>query len=290
MTNVTAKLPVWDSVSNAWHKVSGAKGSLWGALGLMFLIFIGCAIIGGIASAIFMPLGLLISIIQQILLILLMAGLMYMGLERAQDRPITYTMVLHTLDWNLGFKVIIVYILKMLIMLPFILFIMAVSFFGAISQLIVAAFQHVQNKEIITNINHVSANVTQVNATVISHANQAADIANKGVSFIPASLAMILCLIAVIAGIFIFVRLALTLAFLLEQNAGIGEAFVLSFRATRGNVWRLIGLYIVWWFIMVISMIPLGIGLIWTFPLSYIIYGMIYKALMVNANNPIVKV
>src|SRR5205085_143591 len=107
------------------------------------------------------------------------------------------------------------------------------------------------------------------------HANQVISAVSSGVSMVGWALLTIIAF----AAFYLLVRLMLSIAFVLEQNVNPWRAIVLSFHATRCNFWRLFGWYIAIWIIMMISIIPLGIGLIWTLPLIYISYGMIYKTL-----------
>ncbi|MDR3491813.1 MAG: hypothetical protein P4M12_07220 [Gammaproteobacteria bacterium] len=87
-----------------------------------------------------------------------------------------------------------------------------------------------------------------------------------------------------IAGGLIFLafmlRICLALGFLLINEMGPWDSLVASYHATEGNVFRLFGLYILGFLIMFVSMIPLGIGLIWSVPLLLICYGEVFKKLV----------
>ncbi len=257
MTDTTVKLPIWDSIIQAWHKVHGAKQTVWGALLLIIAIMVGFAILSGIANAIYIPLGSVISFISQIFFYLLIAGMIYIGLQRAQDTPISYKMVFRAVEWRLGAKLILLYILKCLIMLPFVLILLFTVF--------ISAFLHVMTMG-------------------FSHASETVNAATVSAGF-SSPLSILAFIIVGCAFIYTFTRIMLAVPFLLMQNTGAWEAIVLSFRATRCNFWRIVGWYISLWLIMVISIIPVGIGLIWTLPLVYIAYGMVYKTLSANANN-----
>lgn len=82
--------------------------------------------------------------------------------------------------------------------------------------------------------------------------------------------------------VFLYIRMSLTTGFVLVRDSGSWEAIKLSFAATRGNFWRLLALKLLELTIMVISSIPLGIGLIWGLPLMLITEGEIYKKLSAN--------
>lgn len=98
-----------------------------------------------------------------------------------------------------------------------------------------------------------------------------------------------LIVLAIIAFITIGVRMSLSMAFLLDSEMGPWACIKQSFEATRGNFWNILGMFFILWVIMIISVIPLGIGLIWALPFFYICYGMIYLTLRTNALNPAIR-
>lgn len=85
--------------------------------------------------------------------------------------------------------------------------------------------------------------------------------------------------IGVIALIFLSIRLYLAKIILIYQNTNPLAAIAQSFRITKNNVWKLIWLGIINTVILLISIIPLGIGLIWSIPYILINYGVVYKKL-----------
>ncbi|HTM64456.1 MAG TPA: hypothetical protein VL360_08180 [Gammaproteobacteria bacterium] len=89
-------------------------------------------------------------------------------------------------------------------------------------------------------------------------------------------------LISVIIGIVIAIRLSLSMAFILDTREGPVAAIKHSLAATNHNFWNLVGIYLLQVIIIIVSIIPLGIGLIWSIPFVLINYGMIYKILRVN--------
>lgn len=93
----------------------------------------------------------------------------------------------------------------------------------------------------------------------------------------------ILVICSIIGIIVLVIRLSLSIAFVLEAAAAPVEAMKKSIAATDGNFLSLLGIYILQLIILLASMIPLGIGLIWSLPLALICYGMVYKQLRVNA-------
>jgi uncharacterized membrane protein len=172
-------------------------------------------------------LSALVTLIAQIVQFLLQIGLIYMGLECAEDLPISYRQLFHALNWQVAAKVILVYVWQFIIFLPPIIVVLL--------------------------------------ATLLPNS----------VSF----LRFLLFLIAFIAMLIIFFRLILAIGFVLKNDVTAWQAIKLSFHATRGNFWRLLALYIAEVMFVLISMIPLGIGLIWTIPFLIICYGVLYKTL-----------
>lgn len=82
--------------------------------------------------------------------------------------------------------------------------------------------------------------------------------------------------------IYLAVRLGLSMAFVLDTDAGPWNAIKLSYRATHRNFWNLFFITLLQSLIIFISAIPFGLGLIWTIPFAFINYGMVYKKLATN--------
>lgn len=85
--------------------------------------------------------------------------------------------------------------------------------------------------------------------------------------------------------LYLAMRLWPAMAFVIDKNAGPLQAIKLSFEATRNNVWRLFVIFVVQAVVLVLSFLTLGIAFIWTFPFIIILYGLIYKRLLVNAED-----
>lgn len=93
-----------------------------------------------------------------------------------------------------------------------------------------------------------------------------------------------LVIIASIIGMLIIaIRLSLSMAFVLDTLTSPLAAIKQSIAATDGNFWNLVGIFLLQMLILIISVIPIGIGLIWSLPFSLICYGLIYKTLRANA-------
>lgn len=98
-------------------------------------------------------------------------------------------------------------------------------------------------------------------------------------------LGIILIILFIPFVIYLLVRMGMATAFILDQEKNPWTAIVLSFRITRGNFWRLLLIVIAQTLIILVSMVPLGLGLIWSIPFSLILYGVIFKNLLVNLTN-----
>lgn len=94
-------------------------------------------------------------------------------------------------------------------------------------------------------------------------------------------LALISCYIIFSVLLFyIFVRLILTELIILDKKQSALSAISLSFESTHGFVLRIFIIVILQLPILILSIIPLGIGLIWSLPLIYLIFPVIYKRLI----------
>jgi uncharacterized membrane protein len=235
---MAANMPVWDTIVEAWNKTYGVKGSFWAAFGIMIAIAIGFGIVEGLIPAI----AAIITLLSSLVAFLLRAGAIYMGIVRARSEPVNYQQVFRAMNFNLGWRVIAVYILQILISLPFVGIIL-------ISGMLVA-----QNSLI----------------------------------------SLIVGIIGVVALIYISVRVAFGMCFVVDKGTSPGEAIVLSFSQTRDHIWPLIGIFLLFACLFIISAIPFGIGLIWTLPYSFpfgigliwtlpcsfVLYGLVYKKLI----------
>lgn len=97
---------------------------------------------------------------------------------------------------------------------------------------------------------------------------------------------MLLGIILFFAGfcsiILVAIRVSLSVPIVLDQMVGPVEAIKKSIKATDGNFWNLMGLYVAQMLIFFIAILPLGIGLIWCIPFGLITYGVVYDKLRQN--------
>ncbi len=221
---MAANIPVWDSIVESWNKTYGVKGSFWAAFAIMIAIAIGFGIIEGLIPRT----AAIVSALSSLIAFLLRAGTIYMGILRARNAPVSYQQVFRAMRFDLGLKVVIVYILQVLISIPFIAIIVIGVIAGAWNAII----------------------------------------------------GIILGLVGAISLIYISVRIAFGMCYVVDKETGPWNAIKLSFKVTRDHVWSLIGVFLLFFCLFVISAIPLGIGLIWTLPCSFVLYGLLYQKLI----------
>lgn len=83
----------------------------------------------------------------------------------------------------------------------------------------------------------------------------------------------------ILPGIYLWVGYSMTLPLMLDRNLGPWEAMEVSRRAIHKVWWQVFGLYLLMGLIFFVSAIPLGIGLIWTVPMSVMLFGVVYRYL-----------
>ena len=92
--------------------------------------------------------------------------------------------------------------------------------------------------------------------------------------------------ILIIGAIFAFailgIRMSLSMGFIMDMNMAPLASIKASLKATQRNFWNILAIFILQWVFMMISMIPLGIGMIWSLPFMFICYGLMYKVLRGN--------
>ena len=83
----------------------------------------------------------------------------------------------------------------------------------------------------------------------------------------------------IIPGIYLAVAYSMAIPLLVEKNMGIWEALETS-RKTINKCWfRMFGLYVVVMVLIILALLPLGIGLIWAVPLVNVVMGVVYRNL-----------
>jgi len=86
-------------------------------------------------------------------------------------------------------------------------------------------------------------------------------------------------ILLIIPGIYLAVSYAFTYTLIVDKGLDIWEAMELSRKTVTKQWFKFFGLSILSGIIIVISAIPLGIGLVWSIPTTYIAYGLLYHRL-----------
>lgn len=92
-------------------------------------------------------------------------------------------------------------------------------------------------------------------------------------------------MLLIVPGIYLMIALSLALPLLIEKNLSIGAALTTSLKVVNKCWFRVFGLFFIMTLLIGVSMIPFGIGLIWTLPMMMLTYGIIYRDMFgVNAD------
>ena len=84
-------------------------------------------------------------------------------------------------------------------------------------------------------------------------------------------------LLLVLPGIYLMVAYSLAMPLVVEKGLSPWQALEASRKAITKSWFRFIGLGLAIMVIMIVSMIPLGIGMIWTIPMAMIAFGIAYR-------------
>jgi len=98
-------------------------------------------------------------------------------------------------------------------------------------------------------------------------------------TFLQSVLIIIGLLILVLPGIYLAIGYSMTIPLIVDRKMSPWQAMEASRKAIHLVWWRVMGLYLVMGVIFVISMVPLGIGSIWTWPMFIILAGVVYRSL-----------
>jgi|GEM_PF-1574769 hypothetical protein len=133
MSKSSTTLPVLETVQVAWEKVYGAKATFWAALGIILIASLVLGFIEGLFSRAPQALQFILTIGVTIIQFLLNMGLIYIGIKRAQDKPITYKQMFYPFTDKLALKLVLLYILQILVFLPVIGILLLGGAFGNVS-------------------------------------------------------------------------------------------------------------------------------------------------------------
>lgn len=98
---------------------------------------------------------------------------------------------------------------------------------------------------------------------------------------------VVIALVGLVLILYLVLGLYVAKGIVLEQGVNPFEGVKLSFRAAKSYRFKLLGLALVNTGILFLSMLPLGIGLIWSLPYMFTSYGMVYKILVVSKEGKI---
>ena len=194
-------------LAEAWEKTDGTKLDFNIALsvyGVAYLVFVLAVpyVLSGFTLEFTVMANLVSTLLNLVFCYPIMAGIMMMGVNRAADRSLDYSMA-----WQFFSKTLPVFVLMLammvMLMLGFILFI--------------------------------------------------------------------------IPGIYLSIGYMFALLLVLDKNMTTWEALETSRKAVTHHWFRIFGVVFAMSLIMVISALPLGIGLFWTMPMFYILNGLLYK-------------
>lgn len=83
----------------------------------------------------------------------------------------------------------------------------------------------------------------------------------------------------ILPGIYLSIALMLTVPLIVERKLSAWQAIVTSCRAINQHWFKVFFLYVVLGIILTLSMIPLCLGLIWTFPMFIVAQGVLYRTI-----------
>lgn len=234
MNHTTITVPVWKSIEESWQKVKGSKSTFMAAMLLNLIIIYSFYLPATYLEKNAYVLSHVLSMLSDIVTYLTTIGVIYIGIRRAQNLPISYKMMFRCFQFNISLNLILSYCLQLLALAP-----------GIILMIIgvVAIKQSTPHLILIGGI---------------------------------------LIIFGICIAALIYTRLLLAPLFIIENTNGPIEAIKLSYRATRGNVWRLIGLLLIGGGLVFLCVFTLMIGIIWVYPLVCITQGTVYEKLKAN--------
>ena len=86
-------------------------------------------------------------------------------------------------------------------------------------------------------------------------------------------------LLLILPGIYLAISYSFTYTLIVDKGLGVWEAMELSRKTVTKRWFKFFGLALLAGLIIIISVIPFGLGLIWTLPMIYISYGLLYHHL-----------
>ncbi len=81
----------------------------------------------------------------------------------------------------------------------------------------------------------------------------------------------------ILPGIYLMVAYCLALPLVADKNLSPWRALETSRKAVHHHWFRFVGLYLVMMAIIILAIIPIGIGLIWVLPMCLLVFGIVYR-------------
>ena len=83
----------------------------------------------------------------------------------------------------------------------------------------------------------------------------------------------------ILPGVYLAVGYSFTLPLLVDKKVGPWQAMEMSRRAVQRKWWRIFAAYLLMYLVCFLSIIPFGIGMIWTVPMFFTLTGVTYRLL-----------
>lgn len=96
-------------------------------------------------------------------------------------------------------------------------------------------------------------------------------------SLLTSLLSFIGFMLLVIPGIYLSIAYLLVIPLIIDQEMGPWQAMEASRKAINRHWFKVFGLYVLMGFIFIVSSIPFGLGLIWTFPMFIMVGAVLYR-------------
>ena len=90
-------------------------------------------------------------------------------------------------------------------------------------------------------------------------------------------LIMLGMMLLIIPGIYLAVGYMMAMALVIDRDMGVWEALESSRKAISKHWFKVFFLYFLLWLLIMVSAVPVLLGLIWTLPLASILHGVLYK-------------
>lgn len=210
-------LSIGGAIREAWARTKGAKGTIWAASAMMYLVvlivvaggaFLLPSMVSGPGNVNALLANGLLQVINSVLSVLFTAGLLLIGIRKVAGEEIS---------WKMIFKG-----------------------FSCAGSLIVATI----------------------------------------LQFLVVSIGLLLL---VLPGIYLAVGYTMSIPLIIDKGLSPWQALETSRKAVHKVWWKVTGIYIVMALIYLVSLVPLGIGIIWTWPMFIILAGVLYHYLFSGA-------